>query len=88
MGKGELDQAVAAHTEALRLDPASERCAARARVFTFKRDSKRAIDDYTEAIRLDPRDPMLYLMRASIYRSRGDEALPAEDERKMEDLRK
>jgi anti-anti-sigma factor len=88
LGRGELGQAIAAHTEAIRLDPDSERYAARARAFQAKGDYGRAIADYSEAIRLEPQDAMLYLMRANMHRVRGDEALAAEDERKMEELHK
>jgi anti-anti-sigma factor len=86
--QGQIEQAIAAYAEAIRLDPTSERYAARARVFQAKQDCDQAIADYSEAIQLDPRDPMLYLMRAHMYQLRGDESLVAEDERQMEELRK
>ena len=86
--QGQIEQAIAAYTEAIRLDPTSERYAARARVFQAKQDCDQAIADYSEAIQLDPQDPMLYLMRAHMYQLRGDESLAAEDERQMEGLRK
>ena len=84
--KGEVEEAIATQTEAIRLDPSAERYAARARAFLAKRDYGRAIADYSEAIRLDPRDAGIYLMRAEMYRLRGDESLAAEDERTMEEL--
>ncbi|MFC1806002.1 tetratricopeptide repeat protein [Planctomycetota bacterium] len=86
--QGELEQAISAYTDAIRLDPTSERYAAQARAFQAKQDYGRAIDDYSEAVRLDPQDATLYLMRAAVYRLRGDEALAMEDERRMEELRK
>ena len=52
--KGEYDKAIAAYTEAIRLDP---NCAVayhnRGSLWTFKGDNQKAIADYTEAMRLD-----------------------------------
>ena len=83
-----VGEAIATYTEAIRLDPTSERYAARAQAFQAERDCDRAIADYSEAIRLDPQDGMLYLMRARMYRLKGEAVLAAEDERKIQELHK
>jgi tetratricopeptide (TPR) repeat protein len=86
VGRNEVEQAIAAYGEAIRLDPTPGRYVARARCCVAKQDYDQAIADYGEAIRLDPQDATLYLMRAQMYRVKGDKTHAAEDERKMEEL--
>jgi tetratricopeptide (TPR) repeat protein len=72
VARGDLDGAIAAYTEAIRLDPRSTtaylgRGVARSRTGQFAE----AIADATEAIRLDPR-------HAPAYRNRGETMRPPE----------
>ena len=63
--KGNLDNAIADCSEAIRLDPeVALTFANRGRAWARKKEFDKAIADYTEAIRLDPRD-------ASTYAGRG-----------------
>ena len=68
--KGELDRAIADHTEAITLDPRFA-VAFNSRGFTYdsKGERDRAIADYTEAIRLDPKFAVAFrnLGRAYLY---------------------
>jgi Flp pilus assembly protein TadD len=53
--EGDFDGALAAFTEAIRLDPKSAAALTeRGRAYAMKRDCDKAIGDYTAAIRLDP----------------------------------
>ncbi len=63
--KGDLDAAVAAYTEAIRLDPRNaERYCDRGFAYCKKGNPDKALADCDEAIRLDPK-------RAGAYRARG-----------------
>ena len=66
--KGELDRAIADHTEAIRLDPRFA-VAFNSRGFTYDRKGERdrAVADYTEAIRLDPRFAVAFRNRGRDY---------------------
>jgi Tfp pilus assembly protein PilF len=52
-----------------------------------KGEYDQAIVEYTEAIRLDPRMSMFYSFRAKVYRALDDDAMAAEDEGKVRELR-
>ncbi|MGA2256192.1 MAG: protein kinase [Thermoguttaceae bacterium] len=67
------DDAIAASSEALRLDPKSEEAYFwRARAHSGKREYDQAIADFTEAIRLDPKFAPAYGNRALDYDHKGE----------------
>jgi len=64
--KGDYDAAIAAFTEAIRLDPTNAKAyGSRGRAYSLKREFEKAIADCTEAIRLDPRDADSYSFRGA-----------------------
>ena len=74
--KGDLDEAIADYTEAIRLDP-NDAGAYRNRgvAYWVKGDldkAEKAIADWTEAIRLNPDDTIAYLCRGDAYKEKGD----------------
>jgi len=71
--KGEYDKAIAAYTEAIRLNPRnSDAYVNRGVVYAKKRDYDKAIADYNEAIRLSPTDADAYNNRGTAYHRKGD----------------
>ncbi|WP_422928126.1 tetratricopeptide repeat protein [Singulisphaera sp. PoT] len=71
--KKDYDRAIAAYTEAIRLDPGraalhNNRAAAR----LGKKDEAGALVDYNEAIRLDPENASAYYGRGLVWHSRKD----------------
>ncbi|MCX7429197.1 MAG: tetratricopeptide repeat protein [Planctomycetia bacterium] len=70
---GDLDEAIADFTEAIRLDPehAKTYCV-RGVAYARKGDYDQAIADYTEAIRLDPKDWAAYGGRGIAYQWKHD----------------
>jgi len=70
---GDVDGAIAAYTQAIRLDPKNaEAYAQRARMRACTHELGKAIADYTEAIRLDPKNYFAYCERARICEMKGD----------------
>jgi tetratricopeptide (TPR) repeat protein len=71
--QGEPDLAIAAATEAIRLDP-NHAGAYRTRSLAYlgRQDVDRSLADATEAIRLDPKHAWAYGTRGEAYRRRGD----------------
>jgi tetratricopeptide (TPR) repeat protein len=70
--KGNLDQAMADHEEAVRLNPNPESFGNRALAWKAKGDLDRAIADYDDAILLNPNYAPAYAARGAILRLKGD----------------
>ena len=68
--QGQIDDAIAHCSEAIRLNPAAAAYRHRARLHGNKGEYDRAITDCTEAIRLDSANVDVYLIRAEAYFSR------------------
>jgi short-subunit dehydrogenase/lipoprotein NlpI len=76
--KGEFDKAIAAYTEAIRLDPkCAEAYWGRGWTYEKKGDYDQAIADFSEVIRLSPRLSEAYCDRGIVYGKKGsfDEAI-------------
>ena len=70
---GQLDEAIAAYTRAIRHDPASaDAYYARASAYLDKGDAERAASDLGQLIRLDPDNADAYSMRGGIFLAKGD----------------
>jgi len=77
---GELDKAIAAYSEAIRLDPdCAEAYFFRGGVYAKKDAFDRAIADYTQAIRFNPKDAEAYRRRARAYECKGEFSQAAAD---------
>jgi tetratricopeptide (TPR) repeat protein len=73
--KGQVDRAIADHTQAIKLDPKlSEAFYNRGNAYGEKGDHDRAIADYDQAIRLDPRSAGAFNNRGLARRQKGDTA--------------
>jgi Tfp pilus assembly protein PilF len=84
---GELDKAIVAYSEAIRLDPEwADAYLFRGTVYAKKDDLDRAVADYTEAIRLNPKDAGAYNRRARAYERKGKSVKAAADYSKAEQL--
>jgi tetratricopeptide (TPR) repeat protein len=70
--KGNLDQAMADHEEAVRLNPTPESFGNRALAWKAKGDLDRAIADYDDAILLNPNYAPAYAARGAILRLKGE----------------
>ncbi len=71
--KGELDNAIKDHTEAIRLGPTDDAAYNnRGNAFSSRGEYDRAIQDYTEAIRLNPRSATKYFNRGNTFASKGE----------------
>jgi tetratricopeptide (TPR) repeat protein len=71
--KGDLDQAIADYTEAIRRDPQDTTAYYnRGNAYRCKGEFDHAIADYTEVIRLDPKHPFAYCVRGFAYENKGD----------------
>jgi tetratricopeptide (TPR) repeat protein len=84
---GELDKAIVAYGEAIRLEPEwADPYFFRGSVYAKKDDLDRAVADYTQAIRLNPKDADAYNRRACAYERKGESAKAAADYSKAEQL--
>ena len=73
VGAGRTDDAIAAFTEAVRIDRAAQRAYFdRSQALAKKGDLEGAIADLSEAIRLDPKDAAAFRLRALAYVYRND----------------
>ncbi len=71
--KGDSDAAIAAFTEAIRLDPKlANAYTDRGVAYEGKGDLDKAIADYAEAIRLDPKTALAYYNRGIAYAKKRD----------------
>jgi Flp pilus assembly protein TadD len=70
----ELDMALLAFSQAVRLDPhMAQAFNGRAVVYALRGELDKAFADCCEALRLDPGDPEFYKTRGYIYERMGDE---------------
>jgi tetratricopeptide (TPR) repeat protein len=69
---GELEQAVADYSSAIRLESSGVGYALRARVRQRQGRMDDALADLSEHLRLHPNDPMSYLSRSDLYKQRGE----------------
>jgi TonB family protein len=77
---GELDCALAACAEVIRLAPKEGvSYACRGNVLRLKNDYDGAVKDYTEGLRLSPNDAGLHFNRGLLYKEKGDNDLAIED---------
>jgi tetratricopeptide (TPR) repeat protein len=68
MLKGDLDHALADHSEAIRVDPNfAPAYRQRAIVWRSKGDADKALADFAEAIRLDPKDADALFQRGRTF---------------------
>jgi Flp pilus assembly protein TadD len=87
LDKKDLDNALVAFSQALRLDPEFAPARnGRAVVMALQGDIHRALIECCEAIRLDPQDPEFYRTRAYIYERMGNDAEAEADFAKAEEL--
>jgi tetratricopeptide (TPR) repeat protein len=71
--RGELDEALADYTEAIRLDPKNaEAYNNRALVYNKKGELDKAITDFNDAIKIRPNTPRLYNNRGLAYAKKGN----------------
>ena len=87
LGKQDFDAAVAAFTEAIRLNPDyAEAYCNRGFAYQNKGHLDKAIADFTEAIRLDPKDGNAYFCRGFAHRKKGEPAKALADFAKAKEL--
>jgi eukaryotic-like serine/threonine-protein kinase len=76
---GEYDESLKAFEKLTRLDPAARAVAAynRARIFIYKREFDRALEELDKGVRVEPNHPMLKIFRSGVYYYQGkhDEAI-------------
>lgn len=73
LDKDDLENALVAFNEAIRLDPGyAEAYNGRGVTYALRGQLARAIADCCEAIRLSPQDPEFYRSRGYVYRQMGD----------------
>jgi tetratricopeptide (TPR) repeat protein len=85
--RGKLDEAIAAYTEAIKLDAQwSDVYVFRGHVYLKKGEFDLAIRDFGEAIRLDAKDADAYTMRALAHQRKGETERAEADYAKSEQL--
>ena len=86
-GNGEYDQAIAAFTKAIELDPDhSIAYYNRGLAYRIKEDYKRAIADYTKAIEIDPHNADAYYRRSRAWLHLGEEEKAKSDMKTASDI--
>jgi len=89
LSKGDDLKAVADFTEAIKISPKLSKAYGNRGIALLKlKQIDLAIGDFTEAIHLAPADANGYALRAKAYRAQGDDKNAAEDERKVQELKK
>ena len=76
---GEYDESLKAFEKLTRLDPAARAVAAynRARIFIYKREFDKALEELDKGVKVEPNHPMLKIFRSGVYYYQGkfDEAI-------------
>ena len=76
---GEYEESLKAFEKLTRLDPAARAVAAynRARIFIYKRDFERALQELDKGVKVEPNHPMLKIFRSGVYyyQNRYDDAI-------------
>ena len=76
---GEYDESLKAFEKLVRLDPAARAVAAynRARIFIYKREFEKALEELDKGVKVEPNHPMLKIFRSGVYYYQGkhDEAI-------------
>jgi serine/threonine-protein kinase len=76
---GEYDESLKSFEKLMRLDPAARAVAAynRARIFIYKREFERALEELDKGVKVEPNHPMLKIFRSGVYYYQGkhDEAI-------------
>lgn len=87
LDRTELDKALVAFGEALRLDPRyAEAYNGRGVTLALMGEPERAIADFCEAIRLEPENPEFYRSRGYVYEQMDEASKAAADLAKAERL--
>jgi len=70
---GEYEESLKAFEKLTRLDPAARAVAAynRARIFIYKRDFERALEELDKGVKVEPNHPMLKIFRSGVYYYQG-----------------
>jgi Tfp pilus assembly protein PilF len=85
--KKQLDKAMVAFSEAIRLDPKfAQAYNGRGIIFALQGDTEKALADCCEAIRLNPEDPDFYRSRAYLYEELDEQPKADADLAKAEEL--
>lgn len=78
--KGQVDRAIADHTQAIKLDPQQwDARYNRGNAYKQKGDNDRAIADYNAAAKLNPKDYRIFNNRGLAYEAKGDKTRAAAD---------
>jgi tetratricopeptide (TPR) repeat protein len=87
LDKEDLDNALVAFSQAIRLDPEfAQAYNGRAVALALKEETEKALADCCEAIRLDANDPEFYRSRGFVYELMGDDEKAAGDFAKAQEL--
>ena len=87
LDKEDLDKALVAFSEAVRLDPEfAQAYNGRGVTFALKEETEKALADFSKAILLDPQDPEFYRSRAYLYEELDEESKAKADLAKAEEL--
>ncbi len=84
---GRIDAAIAAYTDAIRLNPESAGAYHNRGIsYAKKGEIGQAVADFTEAIRINPKDALAYYNRGSVYAENGEQAKANADFTKAREL--